>query len=189
MLRAVYAEAFTASLHPVFVTAACVGAVGFLLTWFLQDVPLRGPARADTIGESFAMPRDATSLQELEQIVGRLQRRENRWQVYQTIADRPASRSRPMKSGCWPGFCRADRTSSGEPALDLERFAGIGQKLAAKDMAVRCTDGALVVSSRGRDTFERMVAVRRARLAQLLERWKPEEHAEVARCSTVSRRP
>src|SRR3954447_15698537 len=32
-LRAIYAEAVTAALHPVFVTAACIGAAGFLLAW------------------------------------------------------------------------------------------------------------------------------------------------------------
>src|SRR4029077_8131870 len=42
--------------------------------------------RGETIGESFAMPRDATSLEELEQIVTRLGQRESRWQVYQRIA-------------------------------------------------------------------------------------------------------
>ena len=57
-------------------------------------MPLRGPARAETIGESFAMPRDATSLDELEQIVSRLQRRENRWQVYRTIAEAVRCRAR-----------------------------------------------------------------------------------------------
>jgi hypothetical protein len=42
--RALYLEAFTASLHPVFLHAAMIGAVAFALTWFLQEVPLRGSA-------------------------------------------------------------------------------------------------------------------------------------------------
>jgi EmrB/QacA subfamily drug resistance transporter len=44
-LRTVYRQAFTAALHPVFVTAACIAALGFGLTWFLKEAPLRGPAR------------------------------------------------------------------------------------------------------------------------------------------------
>jgi hypothetical protein len=178
-LRAIYAEAFTAALHPVFLTAACVGAAGFVLAWFLRDVPLRGPARADTIGESFAMPRDATSLEELEQIVGRLQRRENRWQVYQTIAEAARVSLAPDEIWLLARLCRAGRPLSGEPALEGGRFAAIGRILVAKNMAARCADGALAVTPRGQDSFERMVAARRARLAYLLARWKPEEPEEV----------
>jgi len=42
--RALYLEAFTTALHPVFLHAAIIGAVAFALTWFLQEVPLRGSA-------------------------------------------------------------------------------------------------------------------------------------------------
>jgi EmrB/QacA subfamily drug resistance transporter len=45
--RLLYRDAFTAALHPVFVSAACVAALGFALTWFLREIPLRGPARGD----------------------------------------------------------------------------------------------------------------------------------------------
>lgn len=60
-LKAVYLEAFAAALHPVFVSAAAVGALAFVLAWFLEEVPLRGPVAADNIGESFAMPHDASA--------------------------------------------------------------------------------------------------------------------------------
>jgi EmrB/QacA subfamily drug resistance transporter len=178
-VRAAYADAFTAALYPVFVTAACVAAVGFALAWFLEDVPLRGPVREETIGESFAMPRDATSLEELERIVSRLQLRENRWQVYQTVAEAAKVSLAPDQVWLLARLCRAREPLRGEPALDRERFDQIGKKLMASGMAVRTADGSLAPSPRGRQSFERMVAVRRARLGQLLERWAPEEHAEV----------
>jgi MFS family permease len=41
--RSLYQLAFTAALHPVFLYATIIGAVGFVLTWFLKEVPLRGP--------------------------------------------------------------------------------------------------------------------------------------------------
>jgi hypothetical protein len=178
-LRAIYADAVTAALHPVFLTAACIGAAGFVLAWFLEDVPLRGPARADTIGESFAMPRDATSLEELEQIVGRLQRRENRWRVYRTIAEATGFALAPDEIWLLARLCRARQKLHEEPALGPDRFAEIGRRLVAKKMAVRGADGTLSSSPRGRDAFERMVAERRARLAQILARWTPEQHEEV----------
>jgi EmrB/QacA subfamily drug resistance transporter len=178
-LRAVYANAVTTALHPVFLSAACIGAIGFLLAWFLKDVPLRGPARAETIGQSFAMPRDATSLEELEQIVSRLQRRENRWQVYRTIAEAVGVALAPDEIWLLARLCRAARPVGEEAVLGRERFAALGRNLVRKGMAVRGADGAFAPSPRGRDVFERMVAERRVRLAQILARWTPEEHEEV----------
>ena len=178
-LRALYADAVTAALHPVFLTAFCIGAAGFVLAWFLKDVPLRGPARADTIGESFAMPRDATSLEELEQIVSRLQHRENRWRVYRTVAEAAHVALAPDEIWLLARLCRAARPLQDETALGPGRFAAIGRALVTKGMAVRGADGALAPSPRGRDIFERMVAERRVRLAQILARWRPEEHEEV----------
>jgi MFS family permease len=39
--RSLYLEAFTGALHPVFLHAAAIAAIGFALTWFLKEVPLR----------------------------------------------------------------------------------------------------------------------------------------------------
>jgi EmrB/QacA subfamily drug resistance transporter len=44
-VRAVYLDAFTAALRPVFGYAAAIAALAFALSWLLKDVPLRGPAR------------------------------------------------------------------------------------------------------------------------------------------------
>src|SRR4029453_16456684 len=40
-LHDAYIGAFAASLRPVFLVAAVIGAVAFALTWFLRDAPLR----------------------------------------------------------------------------------------------------------------------------------------------------
>jgi MFS family permease len=45
-LHDAYARAIAASLHPVFVTAAVLSVLAFLLTWLLQEVPLRTTSRA-----------------------------------------------------------------------------------------------------------------------------------------------
>jgi hypothetical protein len=73
-----YIDAVMAALRPVFVVAACIGALGFILTLFLHEIELRDTAAAEGLAESFAMPRDATSLEELERIVTVLIARENR---------------------------------------------------------------------------------------------------------------
>jgi len=48
-LRTIYLEAFTAALHPVFLSAAAVSSLGFALSWFLKEVPLHGPVRGETL--------------------------------------------------------------------------------------------------------------------------------------------
>jgi EmrB/QacA subfamily drug resistance transporter len=45
LARHAYAEAIAASLHPVFLTAAAVSAVAFVLTWFFRETPLRASVR------------------------------------------------------------------------------------------------------------------------------------------------
>jgi hypothetical protein len=44
-VRTVYLDVFTAALHPVFLYAAAVAALGFALTWLLKELPLREVAR------------------------------------------------------------------------------------------------------------------------------------------------
>jgi EmrB/QacA subfamily drug resistance transporter len=53
-----YAEAVSAALHPVFLTAAAVSLLAFALTWMLREVPLRTQAHA---GDALPPPRDPAS--------------------------------------------------------------------------------------------------------------------------------
>src|SRR5262249_58056811 len=85
-----YITAVMAALRPVFMAAAVISALGFVLTFLLREHPLREGAPAEGVGESFAMPRDATSLEELERIIALVVARENRWRVYADLARRAA---------------------------------------------------------------------------------------------------
>src|SRR2546430_17366344 len=58
-----YITAVMAALRPVFLAAAGISALGFALTFLLREHPLREGAPAEGVGESFAMPRAATSLE------------------------------------------------------------------------------------------------------------------------------
>ena len=65
--RAIYTDAFTASLSTVFITAAVIALVGFVLTWLVPEEPLRESiaAVAGDVGREaedvFPMPSDASS--------------------------------------------------------------------------------------------------------------------------------
>ena len=50
-----YVQAFTHAIERVFIVAAAVAAVAFLLSWLIEQRPLRETVTASTgIGESFA---------------------------------------------------------------------------------------------------------------------------------------
>ena len=113
-----------------------------MLSWLLEEVPLKGPARAETIGQSFAMPHDATSLQELEQIATQLLRRENRWQAYERIAAASGVTLAPDEIWLLVRLSTADTpVHLGDLAvrfkLPIERLEEIAARLVAKSMAER----------------------------------------------------
>jgi EmrB/QacA subfamily drug resistance transporter len=181
--RAPYIDAVMVALHPVFLLAAAVAALGFVLTWLLHESPLRDTAATEGIGEAFAMPRDATSLEELERIVGTLALHENRWRVYASLAEHAKLDLPPPE--LWllarlgerhPVPARELSTElkvkSGEIVVPLDRLCALGY--AEKDAA-----GAIALTFNGRAAHGRLIKARGERLHQLLARWEPEKHAEV----------
>jgi len=60
-VHAAYIDAFAAALQPVFLVAAGIGAVAFLLTWFIKEAPLRTTSR---LGDAIPPPRDERSAAE-----------------------------------------------------------------------------------------------------------------------------
>jgi hypothetical protein len=73
----------------VFEVAATVAAFAFLLSWALEQRPLRETVPASTgIGESFAMPRDTASLAEAARTLTVLVGRERRREMVERLAQR-----------------------------------------------------------------------------------------------------
>ncbi len=168
-VHAGFVAAFAASLRPVFLVAAAIGFTSFLFAWLLREVPLRRTVDVDGARESFAMPRDASSLHEMERIVASLVRHENRWRVYRQLADRAGVDLPPEQ------YWLLARLGEGA-GTDLA-----GGRLAASLASLReaglVADGGL--SERGRACHARLVEARREALEELLEGWEPAEHAEL----------
>jgi hypothetical protein len=72
-------EAYSSTLHVVFLWAVPVAGLAFVVSLFLKEVPLREAPRAETsdMGGGFGMP-DSDSMQQLERSLGRLLQREGR---------------------------------------------------------------------------------------------------------------
>jgi EmrB/QacA subfamily drug resistance transporter len=183
-VRSAYLQAFTEALHPVFLSAAAIGVLAFLLTWLLEEVPLRGPARAESIGESFAVPREATSIGELETIIEHRTRAENRWAALQRIAERIGVALSPPEMWLLARVCRA----GGAVAIDdlarasaatREAVLSTAETLIGRGLA-RCEGRTtLVALPPGQTLFDGMVRRYRERLTEYLERWAPEDREEV----------
>jgi EmrB/QacA subfamily drug resistance transporter len=167
-----YVEAFAASLRPVFLVASGIALTAFLLTWLLREVPLRKTVKTEGVTESFAMPREAESLREMERIVGSLVQRENRWRIYEQLAERAGVDLPPDEH--W----LLARLAEG---VDVD-VDGKGHLAAA---LARLRERGLVRGSRltrdGTRTYERIVAARRAALGELMDGWNPEEHDDLRR--------
>jgi hypothetical protein len=177
-VHAPYVAAFAASLRPVFLTATAIAFAAFLLTWLLQEVPLRQTARAEGIGESFASPRDDSSERELERIVTSIVRGDRRTEIYRRLLDRAGVELPPPSA--WLLARLRDRGPLDAPALaaDLgvpeERVRALSAEL--RDRGLVTGDGALALTPEGGAAVGRMVEAGRTELEALVEHWcRPDE--------------
>jgi EmrB/QacA subfamily drug resistance transporter len=186
-IQAGYTASYAASMQTVFLATVPVALVAFALTWMLPEVPLRTTTAPNDPGETFGMPTERTSLQEVERKLCLLGRRENRPQLYRRLAERAGVDLSPC--ACWllyrfdrspgesvPELAQRLRAEPGElqPWLDELLAAGF-TRYAEGDRPAR-----VVLTPAGRAALDRLVAARRDGLAELLDGWRPDEHPELA---------
>lgn len=182
--RSLYLAEFVHALHPVFHTAAAMAFVGFLLTLSIREVPLRTTITPESLTEAFPMPRDATSLDELKRIVTRITARENRWRVYERVAERIGLPLEPDE--LWL-LARLGETHGRATKADLEGRLEIGGtqcadllgRLVAKGMATRSAAGLYELSGKGRAGYEHLLTRREQDLEEMLADWDRNEHPDV----------
>lgn len=182
--RSLYLAEFVHALHPVFHTAAAMAFVGFLLTLSIREVPLRTTITPESLTEAFPMPRDATSLDELKRIVTRITARENRWRVYERVAERIGLPLEPDE--LWL-LARLGETHGRATQADLEGRLEIGGtqcadllgRLVAKGMATRSAAGLYELSGKGRAGYEHLLTRREQDLEEMLADWDRNEHPDV----------
>ena len=186
--RAMYVHAFTNALGDVFLVAAGVAALGFLIALVLPDAQLRDTVQAAGPQEHFAMPRDDDTLAEIERVLSVLASRDVRRRLYERLArengiDLPALEA-------WT-LARIHEGLPG-PASDLatridvepQRVAAAADELVRRGL-VAPADGWFAATPSGDELVERLVNLRRERLEQRLSDCTPEEREQFAR--TLSR--
>ncbi|MEU8984986.1 MDR family MFS transporter [Streptomyces sp. NPDC048558] len=174
-LRPAALDAYASSITDVFLYAAPVALVGFVLAWFLREDKLRGSVTAPDVTETLASnPVERSSYDEVCRALSVLGTREGRREVYRDITERAGYDLLPAAS--WL-LLRIKRYGWVEPGVLAERSSvplpvilQAAREVEGRRLAVR--EGLdLVLTDRGRVVAERLALVRERSLAELLGDW------------------
>ncbi len=181
-----YIEAVTHAIQVVFLVAVPIAFLAFLLSWLLPEVELRKTVQTVDVGEVNGLPDHRTSLEEIELALTRLSDRENRVELYHTLAQRAGIDLPPR--ACWLLYRLAD-----QPACTVNDVAmrlkvgpdliqpGVDGLLAAGmiEERHRGVDCDLSLTPAGTAALDKLTEARRQGLTELLDGWNPEEHPEI----------
>ncbi len=196
------------TVQTMFLIGVPIGLVAFALSWTLPEIELRKSIRTSEPAEHLGLPEPRTSLGEVRRILERAASRENRRELYETLASRAHLDLEPR--GVWMLYRLADRPGCTlqqvgsrlgvDPAhleASIETLIAAGLLRRDGHDAARASggpglpapglldggagvDGAnLELTSAGHQAIERLTAARRDSMTELLEGWDPEAHPEV----------
>ncbi|MGW7130168.1 MDR family MFS transporter [Streptomyces bobili] len=174
-LRPEVLHAYASSITDVFLYAAPVALLGFVLSWFLKEDPLRGSVTAPDVTETLASnPVQRSSYDEVFRALSVLGTREGRREIYRTITARAGYDLLPAAS--WM-LLRMKRYGSVEPGRLAERvpvplpvILEGARQIEERRLAVR--EGLdLVPTDEGREVAEHLSRAREESLAELLGDW------------------
>ncbi|HTE60788.1 MAG TPA: MDR family MFS transporter [Solirubrobacteraceae bacterium] len=178
-VRDTYTGAFTDALTTVFLVAAAIVVVAFLLSWLIEERPLRQTVETAGVGEAFASPTSGDSLSELMRELARLVGRERTRAFIQRTVDAAGVDLPP--GAAWllvkgqeglalddPGAIAADRP------VDA---AWVREQLGTLTARGLLSDGALTAG--GQATAERLIGARRDCLGSLVADWRPDDDPRV----------
>jgi EmrB/QacA subfamily drug resistance transporter len=189
-IHARYIEAYVSSLQPLFLVGAGVSLVAFALSWLIPEVPLRKSVASEGIGESFAAPKDASSLHELAAKAASLAQRENRHVVYEELGRRAGVALSPDEMWILHRVDELEPATGDELAAraghDRERLTPVFRALRENGLidgvaTELAPDTRYSLSERGREVVAALLKARSEQITELLEDWAPETHLEIRR--------
>ncbi|MCC5475976.1 MDR family MFS transporter [Streptomyces barringtoniae] len=202
-LRPAALHAYASAITDVFLYAAPVALLGFLLAWFLKEDRLRGSVTAPDASETIPPnPVERSSYDECSRALSLLGTREGRREVYRKITERAGYDLLPAAS--WM-LLRIRKYGSVEPGVLAERSP---VPLAAVLAAARQVEERHLAERRGLDLYltpsgrevaEHLAKAREESLAELLgDWWKPGRSTDLTQlvreltgelCGTERERP
>jgi DNA-binding MarR family transcriptional regulator len=193
-VHATYIHAFTNALGTVFGVAAGVAVVSFLLSWVLPERPLRETIVAGSgVGEGFAIPKSGDSLAEAARALTVALGREDRRRAVEMLAQRAGVDL--SAAGCWllarlhenpAGDIEALSASFDVPvdvawdALSELKTRGLVLERADSDGQAPIRE----VTPAGEEIIERLIAARRAAIAELCDGWSPDDNEDLSNLLT-----
>ncbi|MGV9253986.1 MDR family MFS transporter [Streptomyces sp. NPDC003697] len=174
-LRPAALSAYASAITDVFLYAAPVAAVGFVLAWFLKEDRLRGSVTAPDGTETYVTnPVERSSYDEVCRALSVLGTREGRREIYRDITERAGYDLLPAAS--WM-LLRTRKYGWVEPAVLAERGpVPLGVVLAAARQVEERRLGErrgldLVLTPAGQEVADRLARAREESLAELLGDW------------------
>jgi EmrB/QacA subfamily drug resistance transporter len=197
-LHSAYVQAFTNALGTVFEVAAAVAAFAFLLSWVLQELPLRDTVVAGAgVGESFAIPKSGDSLAEAARALTVALGREDRRRAVELLARRAGVDL--SAAACWllvrlhedpaadiDALCESFDVPAdvGWAALsELRERALVLEQVPAGEVTAGQVAAQTVVrdvTPAGQEIVQRLVSTRRAALAELCDGWSPDDNVDLS---------
>jgi DNA-binding MarR family transcriptional regulator len=184
--QAAVIEGIAHTIQTMFLIGVPIGLVAFVLSWTLPEIELRKSIRTSEPGEHLGLPEPRTSLGEVRRILERAASRENRGELYETLAKRAHLDLEPP--GVWMLYRLADRPGcnleevSVRLKVEPDRLEVAVDSLVQARMVERSGDGRgseLILTGSGQSALDRLTVARRDSMTELLEGWNPETHPEV----------
>jgi EmrB/QacA subfamily drug resistance transporter len=182
--RDTFISAFTDALDLVFLVAAVVVAVGFVLTWLLEERPLRATVATAGMHEAFATPEDPDSVRCVARELSRLVGREGAVEFVRRTTARSGLDVTPLEG--WVLVRAAADRGLDAPAvaetsqLEEERVEEAARSLLDRGLLTRADDGGPGLTADGAAAVDTLAGARRAALHDLAADWSPHEHPELA---------
>jgi hypothetical protein len=181
--RAVYEQAYVDALRPVFLAAAGVAALGFLLSLLLPERPLReSAATSQGLDDALAAPKEADSLAEIERALARTVSREDRMRFQRRLAERAGL---DLSPGATWALVRIDehglaqaRQMAVERGVPDERIVAVVDELRGRGLIHGDGDG-IALTETGSELGARAVTARRELLVEALADPDAERRPEV----------
>jgi DNA-binding MarR family transcriptional regulator len=189
VVRAEFAYAYAQSLSTVFLVAAPITVVAFILTWLVPEVRLRTTTQATDVGCTFAMPAARSSQEEIERALHVLASRDSRYLIFSRLAARAGVALDPLC--CWLLFRIQEQGPVSQGSL-AKRLRVSGEKLTPSIVCLKNewvtvasqadgeAGGQIQLTAAGQQTLNKLAAAYQDSLAELLEGWSPEQEAELA---------
>ncbi|CAM5372862.1 EmrB/QacA family drug resistance transporter [Streptomyces spiroverticillatus] len=184
-LRPEALNAYSSAITDVFLYAAPVGLLAFVLAWFLKEDRLRGSVTAPEASQTLAPnPVERTSREEVARALSVLGTRDGRRAAYERITARAGYDHLPVAS--WL-LLRMRKNGLVQPAMLAERgtvppeVVREGARQVEERGLARREGMALVLTEKGAEAADRLAVAREESLAELLgDWWVPERRDELS---------